>query len=153
MGKGVRAAKSNSSVSRLVGELLKQKYLIHHPLPIISFRPFFEILLANGLATEDIECATGINQSRLDNPGYRVPIRQLIDLVDICFDVTGDPALGLWKYRLDSGALEGEPGIALQKFEIRLQGESNEIRREPFEELKSQYNSFDEDDNDEFYQP
>lgn len=58
----------------------------------------------------------------------------------------------LWKYRLDSGALEGEPGIALQKFETRLQGEGIEIQQEPFEALKSLYNSFDEED-DELYQP
>ncbi len=61
----------------------------------MSVRPFFEILLANGQSPKEIEKSTGIVQARLDDPGYRVPMKQLIDLVDICFDVTGDPALGL----------------------------------------------------------
>lgn len=58
----------------------------------------------------------------------------------------------LWKYRLDTGALEGEPGIFLQKFQTRLQDGMLEIDREPFEELKALYNSYDEAD-DEFYEP
>lgn len=58
----------------------------------------------------------------------------------------------LWKYRLDSGALEGEPGIFLQKFRTRLQSNQLEIDRDQFEELKTLYNSCDEED-DEFYQP
>ncbi len=61
----------------------------------MSIRPFFEILLANGQLPKEIEKSTGIVQAKLDDPGYRVPIKQLIDLVDKCFDVTGDPALGL----------------------------------------------------------
>ena len=61
----------------------------------MSIRPFFEILLANGLSSTKIEKSTGIIRARLDDPGYRVPFKLLIDLVDICFEVTGDPALGL----------------------------------------------------------
>ena len=59
----------------------------------------------------------------------------------------------LWKYRLDTGALEGEPGINLQKFETRLLDSSLEIRWDAFNELKALYNSYDEDDDDENYQP
>ncbi len=58
----------------------------------------------------------------------------------------------LWKYRLDSGALEGEPGIFLQKFDSRQQDCFLEIRQDAFDELKALYNSYDEED-DEFYQP
>jgi len=58
----------------------------------------------------------------------------------------------LWRYRLDSGALEGEPGIFLQKFQTRQREGMLDISREQIEELKALYASFDEDD-DVFYQP
>jgi len=58
----------------------------------------------------------------------------------------------LWRYRLDSGELEGEPGIFLQKFEYQKQGQILEIRKDAFEQLKELYNSYDNED-DENYRP
>jgi nitrite reductase/ring-hydroxylating ferredoxin subunit len=58
----------------------------------------------------------------------------------------------LWRYSLETGELEGEPGIFLQKFESQLQDQTLEIRRDAFDQLKELYNSYDEDD-DEDYRP
>ncbi len=59
----------------------------------------------------------------------------------------------LWRYRLDSGELEGEPGIFLQKFECRLQDQTLEIRRDAFDQLKELYNSYDNEDDEADYRP
>jgi methylamine---glutamate N-methyltransferase subunit C len=59
----------------------------------------------------------------------------------------------LWKYSLQTGELEGEPGITLQKFECRQTDQDLEIRMDQFNELKALYESFDEDDDDEIYVP
>lgn len=58
----------------------------------------------------------------------------------------------LWRYRLDTGELVGEPGIFLQKFEHQKQDQILEIRKDAFDQLEELYNSFDADD-DEDYQP
>lgn len=58
----------------------------------------------------------------------------------------------LWKYRLDSGALEGEPGIFLRKFETRRVGDQLEIRQAEFSELQTEYAAYDEEE-DEDYRP
>ena len=59
----------------------------------------------------------------------------------------------LWRYRLDTGELEGEPGIFLQKFESQLQGQTLEIRRDAFDQLKELYNSYDNEDDEAEYRP
>ena len=61
----------------------------------MSVRPFFEVLLAKGLPQREIEASTGIIRKDLDDPGFRVPMKQLMTLADICFSVTENPALGL----------------------------------------------------------
>jgi len=58
----------------------------------------------------------------------------------------------LWRYCLDTGELEGEPGIFLQKFEYHLQEQEVQIRVDEFNQLKELYLSYDEDD-DEDYRP
>jgi nitrite reductase/ring-hydroxylating ferredoxin subunit len=58
----------------------------------------------------------------------------------------------LWRYRLDTGELEGEPGIFLQKFEHQKQDQVLEIRRDAFDQLKELYNSYDDED-DQDYRP
>ncbi len=59
----------------------------------------------------------------------------------------------LWKYSLETGELEGEPGITLQKFECCQTDQDLEIRMDQFNELKALYTSFDEDDDDGVYVP
>ena len=56
----------------------------------------------------------------------------------------------LWRYRLDTGELEGEPGIFLQKFEHQKQDQVLEIRRDAFDQLKELYNSYDDEDNQDY---
>ncbi|MBU2644130.1 Rieske (2Fe-2S) protein [bacterium] len=56
----------------------------------------------------------------------------------------------LWRYRLDTGDLEGEPGIRLQKFECRIREQLLEIRQEAFDQLKATYASYDEDDDEDY---
>ena len=61
----------------------------------MGMRTFFDLLVARGVSMREIERETGIHRNELDNPRYRVSMKQLNRLVEYCFEVTGNLALCL----------------------------------------------------------